>query len=94
MTQGVAQREGIEMRGRMTSYREAKAHLPAPARRVVEELVEVGESPEHVARRLVTEEGCELWEAHDYMRAALAQALMEMTGADFRFPLEYSPCAA
>ncbi len=79
------------MRESTVSYTEVKEHLPAPARRVVEGLIETGQAPEDVLRRLVFEEGCDLAEAYDYVREVLSRCLMELTGASFAPPLGWSP---
>jgi len=76
------------------SYFELKDSLPAPARRVVEELIDANQAPEHVLQRLVCEEGCDIFEAYGYVREVLARSLMEMTGAGFRTALSYSLVAA
>ena len=75
-------------------YHELKDGLPAPARRVIEELVEVGRSPEEVLGRLVDEEGRDIYEAFGYVREVLSWALMEMTGSDFLSPLAYAEPSA
>ena len=71
------------MRDDCVSYTELKEHLPAPARHVVEALMEANHDPEDVLRRLVYEEGCDVAEAYGYVREVLSRSLMELTGASF-----------
>jgi len=79
------------MRETHVRYTELKDHLPAPARRVVEGLMEAGQAPEDVLRRLVREEGCDLLEAYGYVREVLSRSLMELTGSSFATPVAWSP---
>ncbi len=73
-------------RGEVT-YRELKGHLSAPARRVIEELIDSGCTPEDVLKRLVREEGCNDSQAYGYVREVLYRSAMELTGAEARLPL-------
>jgi hypothetical protein len=79
------------MREIKVSYTELKDSLPAPARHVVEEFLEANEAPEHVLRRLVREEGCDIYQAYGYVREVLSRALMELTGASFSAPVQWEP---
>jgi hypothetical protein len=79
------------MREDKVSYTELKDSLPAPARHVVEEFLEANEPPEHVLRRLVREEGCDIYEAYGYVREVLSRALMELTGSSFSPSVEWEP---
>ena len=78
-------------RGITTSYSSLKSHLPAPARRVVEELLEAGLAPEEVLIRLAHDEGCDIYQAYGYVREVLWRSLMEMTDAPLITPLTYTP---
>ena len=79
------------MRETTVSYTEMKDHLPAPARSVVEAFMERSQAPEDVLRRLVFEEGCDIFEAYGYVREVLSRSLMELTGASFAPPVAWSP---
>jgi len=74
-------------RGVPCTYRELKTHLSAPARKVIEELIDDRRWPSEVLRRLVREEGCTDEEAYGYVREVLYRAAMELTGAEARLPL-------
>jgi hypothetical protein len=63
-----------------------KGHLPAPARRVIEELIDGSRTPEDVLRRLVRDEGCNDSQAYGYVREVLYRSAMELTGAEARLP--------
>ncbi|MGQ9732291.1 MAG: hypothetical protein ACUVX8_13595 [Candidatus Zipacnadales bacterium] len=75
----------------MTNYSNLKNNLSARARRVVEELVEMGLPPEDVLSRLVHEEGCDLHQAYGYVREVLWRSLLEMTNAPLHRPLRHAP---
>jgi hypothetical protein len=69
------------------TYEEMKGHLSAPARRVIEELIDDRRLPSEVLCRLVREEGCSDEEAYGYVREVLYRSTMELTGAEARLPL-------
>jgi hypothetical protein len=79
------------MRETQVSYRDLKEHLPAPACRVLESLIETNEAPEDVLKHLVRDEGCDLFEAYGYVREVLSRSLMELTGASFAPRVAWSP---
>ena len=74
-------------RGVPCSYRDLKAHLSAPARKVIEELIDDRRWPSEVLRRLVREDGFTDEEAYGYVREVLYRATMELTGAEAVLPL-------
>ncbi len=71
------------------TYRDLKDHLSAPARRVVEELVEDRCWCSDVLRRLVREEGFTDEEAYGYVREVLFRSAMELTDAEAVLPLRF-----
>ncbi|MBM3475266.1 MAG: hypothetical protein FJX75_18550 [Armatimonadetes bacterium] len=77
------------MRHHTVSYHELKDHLPAPARHVVEALMETDQALEDILRHLVYDEGCDLNEAYGYVREVLSRSLMELTGTGFRVPIDW-----
>ncbi len=74
--------------GGRVGYAELKTNLSAPARRVIEELIDAGHAPEDVLRRVARELHNEP-AAYAYVREVLYRSLIELTGAPVHVPLSH-----
>ncbi|HJN15582.1 MAG TPA: hypothetical protein QGH10_08835 [Armatimonadota bacterium] len=81
------------VQGGQVTYAELKSNLPAPARQVIEDLIDARLAPEDVLRRIAREFQDET-AAYAYVREVLYRSLIELTGANVRAPLTHPKPAA